>query len=159
MIDIKLLRNDPDTVVANLARRGFPFDSSWYREQEGRRKAIQIRLEDLRSQRNEGSKTVGKIKSGGGSPADLAAQMERLTQINRELEVAEQGFRRIEEELEAFHLTLPNLIDDSVPDGANATQNIEIRRAGTLPQFNFQARDHVAIGEQLACMSFAEASR
>ncbi|MHB1543287.1 MAG: serine--tRNA ligase [Gammaproteobacteria bacterium] len=159
MIDIKLLRNDLSKVVANLARRGFSFDSSWYAEQEERRKVLQIRLEDLRRQRNEGSKTVGQIKSGGGDSAGLAAEMERLTRIDHELEVTQNEFRKIEGELEAFYLTLPNLIEASVPDGVDATQNIEIRRVGEPPQFNFQARDHVAIGELLACMDFAEASR
>lgn len=159
MIDIKLLRHDPDQVAVNLARRGFALDVGWYQAQEAERKALQVRLEDLRRQRNEGSKAVGKIKSGGGGAEALAAQMAALTTIDRALEETQTTFRRIEETLEAFHLTLPNLIDATVPDGRDESQNVEVRRVGELPHFDFEVRDHVAIGEALGCMDFAEASR
>lgn len=159
MIDIKLLRNETGQVAANLARRGFVLDADSYGKEEERRKALQVRLEELRRQRNEGSKAVGRIKSGGGDPAALASEMERLAVIDHELEETEEAFRTIEASLEAFHLTLPNLVDASIPDGRDASQNVEVRRVGDPPQLGFTPHDHVAIGEALCGMDFSEAAR
>lgn len=159
MIDVKLLRTDLPAVVSNLERRGFSLDTEWYTQQENTRKVLQIKLEDLRRQRNEGSKKVGQIKSQGASPTDLSIHLDHLAQIDQNLEITQKTFRTLEEALDAFYLTVPNLIDADVPDGMDSSQNRELRRVGTLPHYPFTVRDHVAIGEKLGGMSFSEASR
>jgi seryl-tRNA synthetase len=158
MIDIKLLRQDPVTIAAQLARRGFRMDADWYAAQEAQRKGLQTTLEDLRKQRNEGSRKVGELKVQNPESSELGHQLETLTLLDRKLETAELAFRQASATLEAFHLTLPNLLDPGVPDGADESANQEVRRGGFLPDFGFQPRDHVELGERIQAMDFSAAS-
>ena len=158
MIDIKLLRQDPGGVASQLARRGFRMDIDWYISQEAERKIHQTSLEELRKQRNEGSKRVGELKSMKSEPHELGVQLEKLAKLDRELVDAEQAFQKLNASLEAFYLTLPNLPDPSVPDGMDENANQEIRRWGTAPDFAFEPRDHIELGEMIQAMDFSSAS-
>ena len=158
MIDIKLLRQDPGGVAAQLARRGFRMDVDWYVSQEAERRSLQTRLEDLRKHRNEGSRRVGELKALKSPSDELRVQLEKLTNLDRELVDAEQAFRKLSSGLEAFYLTLPNLLDPTVPEGREEGANQELRRWGHVPDFAFKPRDHVELGEMIQGMDFSAAS-
>jgi seryl-tRNA synthetase len=147
VIDPKLLRGSPAVVAANLARRGFKLDVAAFTRLDERRKAAQIEVDRLRAERNANAKKVGMAKGKGEDVAPLIAQGE---QLSGELASAEAAINAVQEELDALALQLPNLLQDSVPDGNDENANFELRRWGTPRVFAFTPRDHVELGEKLA---------
>jgi seryl-tRNA synthetase len=156
VIDPKLLRSDPEAVARNMARRGIALDVEALRALEERRKPIQIEVDRLRSERNANAKAVGMAKGKGQDASEFIARGEALTQ---DLAKAEQAQAAIEAELEQWQLSLPNLLHDSVPDGADEKANVEVRRWGQPRTFDFKPLDHVAIGEKLGGLDFEAAAR
>jgi seryl-tRNA synthetase len=146
VIDPKLLRSAPQDVAANLARRGFHLDVAALTALEERRKVAQVEADRLRAERNAQAKKVGMAKGKGEDVAPLIAQGERLAQ---ELIGAEAAINAVQIELDELQLNLPNLLQDSVPDGADENANLEVRRWGTPRSFDFTPRDHVELGERL----------
>jgi seryl-tRNA synthetase len=156
MLDPKALRQDLDGVVANLVRRGFQFDRERYLTLEGERKELQTRVESLRQQRNERSKAIGRAKAAGG---DVEAIMREVGGLGDELNRGEARLAALGTELDDFLAGLPNLLHASVPEGADASANLEVRRSGEPPKFEFEPLDHVGIGEKLGLMDFDAASK
>ena len=156
MIDPKLLRSDPEAVARNLARRGFVLDVGALRALEEGRKHWQMEADRLRAERNAKAKSVGMAKGKGEDIAPLLVQGDALA---AQLADAEKQFQVFQEQLDATHLGLPNLLNDSVPDGADETANVELRRWGSVPSFDFTPRDHVELGEMLRGMDFEAGSR
>jgi len=156
VLDPKLLRTDPDAVARNLARRGHRLDVAFFRTLEERRKTCQVEADRLRSERNSHSKSVGAAKARGEDIAPLMARGEVLAaevaRVDAELEV-------VQDELDQWLLGIPNLLDASVPDGSDETANVEVRRVGEPRRFDFEPKDHVAIGEGLDGLDFEVASR
>ena len=144
MIDPKLLRNDLAGVARALKRRGFVLDTAAYGKLEDSRKNLQTSMERLRNERNARSKEIGMVKAKGQDTAPLMAQ---VGDLGAKLKQAEEDFAKVEAELEAVQLGLPNLLHDSVPDGADETGNQEIRRWGEPRKFPFKPKDHFDLGE------------
>jgi seryl-tRNA synthetase len=133
-------------VAANLARRGFKLDVQALVALEERRKSAQIEADRIRAERNAVAKQVGMAKGKGEDAAPLIARGEQLAQ---QLGSAEAAINTVQAELETLQLGLPNLLQDSVPDGTDENANLEVRRWGTPRQFTFKPRDHVELGEAL----------
>ncbi len=156
MIDPKLLREQPDLVARNLARRGTSFDVAAYAELEARRKQWQVRVERLREQRNKISKQIGVAAREGGDVDALKAQVGEATQgladAGGELKTVQASLRKIE-------LDLPNLLDEAVPDGKDESANRELKRWGEPRPGGKDVKDHVALGEALGQMDFGAAAR
>jgi seryl-tRNA synthetase len=155
VIDPKLLRTDPEGVARNLARRGFTLDVAALRALEETRKPWAVQVDGLRAERNANAKAVGMAKGKGEEASALIAKGESLTGA---LSQAEAQLSAVQEELEQWQLGLPNLLHESVPDGADEGANVEVRRWGELRNFAFQPRDHVEVGERLG-VDFAAAAR
>ena len=156
MIDPKLLRTDPDAVARNLARRGFVLDVGALKALEEKRKPCAVEVDRLRAERNANAKAVGMAKAHAEDVTTLIARGEDLTAQLGRAEVELEGVQR---ELEHWQLGLPNLLDSSVPDGRDESANVEVRRWGEPPRFDFAPRDHVEIGERLAGLDFEAAAR
>ncbi|HWW31836.1 MAG TPA: serine--tRNA ligase [Steroidobacteraceae bacterium] len=156
MIDPKLLRNEPEAVARNLARRGYRLDVEALRALEDKRKPWQVEVDKLRAERNTNARAVGMAKGRGEDAAQLIARGEALT---GELASAEGQLAAVQAELEQWQLGLPNLLHDSVPDGRDETANKEVRRWGEPRVLRFKARDHVEIGERLGGLDFEAAAR
>lgn len=156
MLDSRLLRNDLDHIARNLARRGFVLDRSLYQKLESHRKQLQVDVEALRQERNARSKSIGKAKAAGDDIEPLKAEVGAL---GSRLEGAENQLDEVQAELDAMLAGLPNMLHETVPDGADETSNEELRRWGELPDFKFAARDHVAIGEELGLIDFEAAAK
>jgi seryl-tRNA synthetase len=156
VLDPKLLRTDPAGIAQNLRRRGFELQVDELNRIEAERKATQIRLDHLRNERNARSKAVGMAKAKG---QDVAGLLHDVEQLGQELAQAETEFARVAERLETLALTLPNLVDASVPDGVDEHGNVEIRRVGTPKTYDFVVKDHVALGEQLQGLDFEVAAK
>jgi seryl-tRNA synthetase len=156
MIDPRLIRSDPDLVARNLARRGFALDVARLGALETERKHWQVETDRLRAERNAHAKSVGRAKARG---EDIAPLLEQVESLGAALEHAESGLQRVQTELESMLLGLPNLLHESVPDGRDESANVELRRWGEPPRFNFEPRDHVALGEMNGGLDFAAAGR
>jgi seryl-tRNA synthetase len=156
VIDPKLLRSDPEAVARNMARRGMVLDVEALRALEEKRKPWQIEADRLRSERNANAKAVGMAKGKGQDASALIAKGEGLTE---ELAKAERALTAVQEELEQWQMGLPNLLHDSVPDGADEKANVEVRRWGQPRTFDFKPLDHIAIGEKLGGLDFEAAAR
>jgi seryl-tRNA synthetase len=156
VIDPKLLRTDPDTVARNLARRGFTLDVAALRALEEKRKPWQVEVDRLRAERNANAKAVGTAKARHEDVTTLIARGEDLT---AQLVRGEAELAAVQSELDAWQLTLPNLLHESVPDGRDESANAEVRRWGEPRRFDFKVRDHVEIGERLGGLDFEAAAR
>ncbi len=146
MLDIHALRNDLAGVAARLAMRGYTLDAAKLEQLEGERKTIQTRTQELQARRNSTSKLIGQAKAKG---EDVSAIMAEVVNLGDELKQLEAHLERIQHELNAFLSVIPNLPHDSVPVGKSEADNVEVRKAGNIPQFDFEAQDHVSIGEGL----------
>ncbi|MDM5179530.1 serine--tRNA ligase [Massilia sp. DJPM01] len=146
MIDIQLLRKDIDNVAARLATRKFQLDVAGFNALEAERKAIQTRTEDLQSKRNSLSKQIGMLKGKG---EDTSAVMADVAGLGDELKANETSLGEVQAKLAAFMEAVPNLPHASVPVGTDESGNIEVRKVGTPPAFDFEVRDHVDVGSAL----------
>ncbi len=155
MLDPKCLRGDLLATAANLARRGFVLDVAYVEKIEERRKQLQIEADRLRAQRNAGAKAVGNAKSKGEDVAPLLAQAQEW---GAQLAQAEGALEALQNELTQLQMGVPNLLHESVPDGRDEHSNLEVRRWGAPRQFEFEPKDHVAVGEPLG-MDFESAGK
>lgn len=158
MLDPKLLRTDLETVVSQLARKGVTFDCDHYLQLEAERKRLQVESESLANQRKEGSKQIGQLMQSGNT-AEAEVIKRTMTQLGADMAAAEAAFATTSEALEEMLLHLPNLPHASVPDGSSEEQNVVVSTVGTAPQFGFDVRDHVALGELHRGIDFERASR
>jgi seryl-tRNA synthetase len=156
MLDPRLLRSELDKVRDNLARRGFVLDTSAYLALEESRRELQLKVEQLRNERNVKSKGIGKAKAQGADLAPLLAEVEHL---GAELEAAETQLESVQVKLRDLQLGLPNLLHVSVPDGLEESANREIRRWGTPRAFDFAPLDHVDLGAALGLLDFEAAGK
>jgi seryl-tRNA synthetase len=148
MIDIQLLRNDVDAVARCLAPRGFALDVAGFRALEDARKQLQTATEQLQGQRNALSKQVGQAKAKKDK-AQVAALMSQATGLGEKLKGMEQENGALQAKLREFVALIPNLPHESVPVGASAEQNVEVRRWGAPRKFDFKVKDHVDVGQPL----------
>ncbi len=146
MLDPQLLRTDIETVARELSRRGIDFDIKHYNELETKRKSLQIKTQELQNERNSRSKAIGQAKAKGEDIQPLLAQVQNL---GDELKQAETELSKIQNTLTEILEATPNILDSSVPDGKNEDDNQEISRWGELPEFDFEPKDHVDLGEPL----------
>jgi seryl-tRNA synthetase len=146
MLDIALLRKDIAAVAARLRARPFELDVDEFNAIESGRRSIQIRTEELQAQRNALSKQVGQLKSRG---EDASAVLAQVAEIPEQVKVLEGRLSNIQQRLQTYLLNIPNVPHESVPAGRSADDNIEVRRWGTPPAFDFAARDHVDLGAAL----------
>ncbi len=143
MLDPKLIRRDPETVREALARRGYQFDVQRFLELEAQRKALQLDTEHLQNERNSKSKTIGQAKASGH---DIAPLLDEVTDLGTRLDAAKAAFQTVQNDLNDLLLAMPNLLDDSVPDGIDERANVVLRSWREPPDFNFSPRDHVDLG-------------
>lgn len=156
MLDSKLVRTQPQEVAALLAKRGFVLDVEKIGELEAQRKQVQTRTEELQAQRNSRSKSIGQAKARGEDIAPLLAEVD---QLGSDLENSKRELEAIQAEFDSILLNIPNIPHESVPQGADENENLEVRRWGTPKAFDFAVKDHVELGENLAGMSFETAAK
>lgn len=156
MIDPKLLRQSADDVAANLARRGFEFDTEAYLALEERRKSLQVATEKLQSERNASAKNIGKAKAQG---EDIEPLLAAVKDLGEKLDSNEAELTKVRGELRDIELGLPNLLADEVPSGNSEDDNTEVRRWSEPAELGFDAKDHIELGEALGMLDFESASR
>jgi len=159
MLDIKLIRESPETVRANLARRHDPeklelldhviaIDKEW--------RELIARVNELRRRRNEISSEIGRVIKSGGDASFLKTEASSIPSQLKELEASMSS---AEESLRDGLMRLPNILHESVPYGADDHDNIEIRRWGEKPEFSFEPKSHSEITEALGIADFERAAK
>ncbi|MGF1643334.1 MAG: serine--tRNA ligase [Thiotrichales bacterium] len=156
MLDPKLLRTDLQRTATELARRNFNLDVAAFEALEARRKALQTRTQALQNERNTRSRSIGQAKAAGQPIEPLMAE---VGQLGDDLKAAEAELDALQTELQDLALRIPNLLHESVPDGADENANLEVGRWGEPRAFAFAPKDHVDLGEALGGMDFAAASK
>ncbi len=156
MLDIQILRNDLAGVAARLATRGFVLDTTKFEQLEGERKVIQTRTQELQAKRNSASKQIGIAKSKG---EDVSAIMAEVANLGDELKQAEVQLGEVQIALQTMLEVLPNMPNESVPVGKSEADNVEVRKVGSVPKFDFAVKDHVSLGEGLGGLDFETAAK
>jgi seryl-tRNA synthetase len=156
MIDLKLLREDPDTIRNALKKRSVEFDLDKIIEMDKRRRASMTEIQDLKSQRNALSEKIGTMKRDGSTPEDL---MEQARLLAERIKTKEEDQRELEGQFEESVQWLPNIPHASVPVGAGAAANKFVRGARTPPQPKFEVLPHWEICEALDILDLRRASK
>ena len=155
MLDPKLLRNEPEKAAKQLRQRGFELDVQQLKALEQERKQAQAEAQSLQTERNRHSKMIGKAKAAGDDIKPLLAEIDDLGAKHKQ---AESRLAEVLDKINVFALNVPNLSQDDVPQGQTEDDNQEILKWGDLPQFDFEAKDHVDLGENLG-MDFETAAK
>lgn len=156
MLDPKLIRQDPAAIAAQFKRRGFNFDADAFGTLEARRKELQVKSEQLQAERNTKSKNIGKAKAQGQDVQPLLAE---VADMGSRLKQAQDEFETVQLEQQELLMGIPNLLDDSVPDGTDENDNREVRRWGEPRQFDFEPKDHVDLGQASGLLDFETAAK
>ena len=156
MLDAKLLRSQPDVVAARLQCRQVELDTAKLQAFEEQRKSLQTETETLQAERNAGAKRIGIAKKNG---EDVAPIMARMQEVNERLETVKVELENLQHDINAFSMAIPNLPHESVPQGKGEEDNVEVRRWGNIPQFDFEPKDHADLGEALGLIDFATATK
>ena len=154
MLDPKRLRNELDEIADKLSRRGFTLDVERFRELEERRKRVQVETEELQHERKTRSKAIGKAKAQG---EDIQPLLDEVAGLGDRLDAAQKNLEAIQEELSEMLMGIPNVPDDSVPAGSEEADNEEVHTWGERPEFEFEPRDHVELGEKNGWLDFEAA--
>ncbi|MDN6651721.1 MAG: serine--tRNA ligase, partial [Enterobacterales bacterium] len=154
MLDPNLLRNELDAVAEKLARRGFKLDVDTLRQQEERRKVLQVETESLQAERNSRSKSIGAAKARG---EDIEPLRLEVNELGEKLDAAKSELDQLLNDIRDLALSIPNMPDDSVPVGRDENDNLEVSRWGEPRQYDFEVRDHVTLGEMTGGLDFAAA--
>ena len=144
MLDIKLLRSNFEEVEKALATRNEDFDLNQFKDLDEKRRALLGEVEALKSEQNKVSKQVPVMKKEGKDVAPVLEEMKKLSEKIKELDAQ---VRVVDEELDAWMLTIPNIPHPSVPAGKSDEENVEIRKFGEPTKFDFEAKAHWDIGK------------
>ncbi len=156
MLDIHLVRNDPELVASGLRKRGQTVALEAFESLDTKRRALITEVEGLKRHRNESSKRIGEMIKGGGDPASLRHEMKSL---GEKVAALEQELGTVEKELDDFLKGLPNLPHESVPAGTGADGNVVVRTWGTPRSFDFPPLAHWDLGASLGILDFERAAR
>jgi len=155
MLDQKKLRNELNDVAQNLARRGFELDVARIQSLEEKRKSIQDETQRLQNERKVRSKQIGKAKAAG---EDIQPLLDEIAGLGDEVTESEQALSALQDDIKDIYLSLPNLLDASVPDGQSEDDNVEIRRWGEPGSYDFEVKDHVDLGMDTGGLWFEQAA-
>ena len=156
MLDIKLIRDDPAAVERALATRGAAISLAPVLEADAARRRLVSEAEELKAERNRASEAIGQAKRRG---EDAQVATARMREVSDRIKTLDQRVKEADGRLEALLLEIPNVPHASVPVGASADDNVEVRRWGTPRDFAFAPRQHFEIGEALGILDFDRAAK
>jgi seryl-tRNA synthetase len=156
MLDPKLVRSNPQALAKLLIKKKYVLDVERFNLLEVERKKFQVETEDIQNERNLRSKNIGKAKAAG---EDIAPLLAEVSQIGDRLEVAKTKLKAVQTQLDDIMMGVPNIPDDSVPEGESDAENVELRTWGEPKKFAFTPRDHVDISFGLSGIDFDAAAK
>jgi seryl-tRNA synthetase len=156
VLDIRLIRENPEAVERALADRGGAELIKPLIALDGERRRLVRESEDLKALRNKASEAIGQAKRRG---EDAAAEQARMREVGERIKALDDELKSVDAKIEGVLLQIPNLPDPSVPPGQTEDKNVEVRRWGTPREFGFAPKPHEEIGEALGLMDFGRAAR
>jgi seryl-tRNA synthetase len=156
LLDLKYVRNNPEKIEQSLKNRGGKINLDTFLKKEAERREILKKVEGMKAKRNAVSQEIGKSKKVGSNAEDQVLEMRRL---GNEIKDLDEKLKEIEISIQKELLNIPNIPHESVPIGLTEEDNVEIRRWGELPKFNFEPKPHWEIGEKLGILDFERASK
>lgn len=146
MLDIKLVRSNPELVKQALVHRGVDISLDEFLELDEKRRKKLYEVEQLKNKRNVVSEEIGRLKKAGQDAEDMVLEMRQVSQSIKNMD---EKIKQIEEKLHEILLTIPNIPHETVPAGKDEHDNVEVRRWGKPREFNFTPKPHWELGEQL----------
>ena len=157
MLDIKFIRENPQQALKGMQKRGQNIQMDDILRLDNERKAVIEKTEQLRLIRNKESENIGKMKRQGTEPPESLVR--EINDIRENIQKNEKILSEIEKKLEDALLFLPNIVDDSVPEGKDSDDNKIVRSIGEPKKFSFKPKHHWEIGEKLGILDFPSASK
>ncbi len=154
MLDPKFVRDHPDLIKEAARKKRMEVDVDRFLAVEAKRRDLIALIDGDRAEQNRASKAIGNLP-----PAQRTEAADRIRELKARLKSREDEQKQVEEEFRALMLRLPNPPSEDVPEGRDDTENVEIRRVGEAPRFEFQPKDHVEIGTELDVLDVARATR
>jgi len=153
MIDPKIIRDNIEMIKELLQRRNMAgaVDIDELKSIDEERRTLILKADELREKRNSASKTIGQLKAKGQDPVDM---MKEVQLIGDEIKSIEQRLNDLNERFRELHLSVPNILDKSVPTGKDDKDNVVVREWGKKPQFNFEPKPHYDIGTSMGILDF-----
>jgi len=156
MLDPKIVRANPEAIAAQLLTKKYVFPVDQFQALEAQRRDVQVKTENLQSERNSRSKSIGKAKAAGEDIAPLLAQ---VSDLGSQLDEAKAALNQINQQLDDILLGVPNLPHPDVPQGSDEEDNVEVRRWGDIVEFDFDPQDHIELGNRERGMDFESAAK
>ena len=156
MLDPKIIRDKPELIKQMLKDRAVEFDFEKMLELNKTRKEMMMQSDELKQKRNQMSVKIGNEKKAGNDASELLKEME---DISKKLDELESGRKTVDENYHNLSFSIPNLIHDSVPKGADESFNKEVRTWGEIPKFDFDVKDHIDLGLELDIVDLERASK
>ncbi|WP_346940697.1 serine--tRNA ligase [uncultured Clostridium sp.] len=159
MIDLKKIRNNPDEIKVKMENRGESFDLSLIDEVvelDQKRRNILIEVEELKNKRNTTSAEIPKLKKQG---IDVSETMKEMKQLSDTIKNFDVDLNEIDERIEYIMMRIPNIPHDSVPNGSDDEDNVEIKKWGEIRKFDFEPKEHWTIGTENNLLDFERAGK
>jgi seryl-tRNA synthetase len=156
MLDPKIIRDEPDRIKQMLKDRATEFDLEKMLELNTMRKKMMQQSDELKQKRNQMSVKIGNEKKAGNNASEL---LQEMGQISKKLEDLENSRKTVDDSYHNLSFSIPNLIHDSVPKGADESFNKQIRTWGEIPRFEFEVKDHIDLGLELDIIDLERASK
>lgn len=158
MLDINMIRNHPKRVDDGLKLRGLEPCSAELVELDKRHRQVMTDLQELQHKRRVESEQIGQLKQAG-KEEEAKEKIDAVSHLKKEVQALEERETALSDQLENRLLRLPNIPDDRVPEGMDESDNTEVRRVGEKPEFDFDPRDHVELGQMTNGLDFEAAAR
>ena len=156
MLDPKLIKENPEIIRSMLKSRAVEFDLDGLIESDQKRREFIIKTDDLRKKKNQIAAIISEKKKGGEDISPILVEMKNISNEITELESEQEN---IESKYLKLALTIPNLVHESVPIGVDDSANIEIKKWGNIPEFDFKIKDHIDISEDLNLVDLERAAK
>ena len=156
MLDPKIIRDKPELIKQMLKDRAVEFDFEKMLELNKTRKEMMMQSDELKQKRNQMSVKIGSEKKAGNDASELLREME---EISKKLDDLESLRKTVDENYHNLSFSIPNLVHDSVPKGADESFNKQVRTWGEIPKFDFEVKDHIDLGLELDIVDIERASK
>ena len=156
MLDPKIIRDEPEKIRKMIIDRAVEFDFDEMLELAKKRRDLIKETDELRKKRNQMSIAIGQAKKSNEDASSLLTDMGK---ISKDLDEQEQLQKTVESDYTNLAFSIPNMIHESVPIGTDESSNVELRKWGEIPQFNFQINDHIDLGQNLNIIDLERAAK
>jgi len=156
MLDPKIIRDEPEKIRKMIIDRAVEFDFDGMLELDKKRRDLIKETDELRKKRNQMSIAIGQAKKSNEDASSLLTDMGK---ISKDLDEQEQLQKTVESDYTNLAFSIPNMIHESVPIGTDESSNVELRKWGEIPQFNFQINDHIDLGQNLNIVDLERAAK